>query len=105
MINAIKEVDIREIIDFVKDNIKDIYISSHYSSLQGWHYDLLLDENGGLDIAGPFSFGNMCMSTYEGTDIVLTTIPAYFEMDNFFTIDIISDSLNEDEKQEIFEKC
>lgn len=105
MINAIKEVDINEIADFVENNIKDIYISRHYSPLQGWHYDLLLDENGGLDVAGPFSLGSMCMSTYEGTDIVLTTIPAYFEMDNFFTIDVISNFLNKDEKQELFEKC
>lgn len=105
MINTIKEVDFSKIIDFVDDNVKDIYISGYYSSLQGWHYDLLLDEDGDVRIAGPFSTGSMCMSTYEETDIVLTTIPSYFEMDNFFTTNAISNSLNEDEEKELFEKC
>ena len=105
MVNTIKKVDINDIINYVDEHVKDIYVSAHYSSLQGWHYDLLLDENGDLDIAGPFSTGGMCMSTYKGTDIVLTRIPAYFEMDNFFTTDVISNSLNEDEEKELFEKC
>ena len=105
MINTIKEVDFSKIIDFVDDNVKDIYISGYYSSLQGWHYDLLLDEDGDVRIAGPFSTGSMCMSTYEGTDIVLATISAYEEFIDFFTEDDIEATLDEEDKKALFEKC
>lgn len=105
MVNTIKKVDINDIINYIDEHVKDIYVSAYYSSLQGWHYDLLLDEDGDLDIAGPFGVGSRCMSTYKGTDIVLATISAYEEFIDFFTEDDIEATLDEEDKKALFEKC
>lgn len=99
MITTINEVDMDKIIDFIDKNIKDDYISNHNSTLQGWHQDFLLDEDGNLCLTGHLSTGSMCMSTYEGTSIVLDYIPSYFEMGDWFTSEDIANSLNKDEKK------
>lgn len=106
MISTLKNIDMEEIISFIDKYIKEAYIENHDTSLQEWHQDFLLDEEGGLCLTDYLSSGNMYMSIYEGKAVILYQLPSCFEIgSDLFTIENIKNSLTEAEQKELFTKC
>lgn len=78
--------------DFMEDEVRLAFIDSFIKpSFSGWHYDIAIDWKGELSISSPLSQSTQSMESWNGDELILTSIPAYqeFEVENLITIDMI----------------
>lgn len=78
--------------DFMEDEVRLAFIDSFIKpSFSGWHYDIAIDWKGDLSISSPLSQSTQSMESWNGDELILTSIPAYqeFEVENLITIDMI----------------
>lgn len=78
--------------DFMEDEVRLAFIDSFIKpSFSGWHYDIAIDWKGDLSISSPLSQSTQSMESWNGDELILTSIPACqeFEIENLITIDMI----------------
>ena len=88
--------------NFLEKEVKPIFLKTLESTLDGWHYDILIGLDG-IKIVGLISSGNMPISVYEGKEFTLAKIPSSKE----FKLNIDTDTLNnlsEEEQEKLTER-
>lgn len=80
--------------DFMEDEVRLAFIDSFIKpSFSGWHYDIAIDWKGNLSLSSALSQGTQSMESWNGDELILTSIPACqeFEIENLITIDMIQE--------------
>lgn len=103
LFEAIKNLEMEKVIDFVDEEVKEEYINSYLkSSFQGWIHRIVLESDGNLFISGSMSSNTNFISAYEGDSIELVNIPAWQEIEgDVITFDDIA-ALTEEEKNDLW---
>ena len=103
LFEAIKNLDMEKVINFIDKEVKEAYINSFLnSSFQGWMHRIVLESDGNIFISGSMSSNTIFQSTYEGDSIELANIPAWQEIEgDVITFDDIA-ALTEEEKNDLW---
>ena len=103
MLEAIKNLDMDTVIDFVDSEVKEAYIDSYInSSFQGWIHRVMLESDGNLFISGAMSNNTSFESSFNGDSANLVNIDAWNSIEgDVITIDDINE-LTEGEKESLW---
>ena len=103
LFEAIKNLEMEKVIDFIDKEVKEAYINSFLnSSFQGWIHRIVLESDGNLFISGSMSSNTNFISAYDGDSIELVNIPAWQEIEgDVITFDDIA-ALTEEEKNDLW---
>ena len=103
LFEAIKNLDMEKVIDFVDNEVKESYINSFLnSSFQGWMHRIVLESDGNIFISGSMSNNTIFQSMYDGDSIELGNIPAWQEIEgDVITSDDIA-ALTKEEKNDLW---
>lgn len=107
LLNALKNLDIDTVINFVDSEIKEVYKETYNNPIFGWEYSIILDSNGELWSA-LLSHGSRPMSVHEGNSIVLVSINSENEVESeLVNLDIINNLTSEEREKfiEEFKMC
>ena len=107
LLNALKNLDIDTIIDFVDSEIKEVYKETYSNPIFGWTYSIILDSDGEL-WSTLLSVGSRPMSVLEGDSIILGSINSENEIEeNLITLDVINNLTSEEREKfiEEFKTC
>ncbi len=103
LLNALKNLDIDTVIDFVDSEMKEIYKKTYDNPLSGWRYEITLDADGVLSV-GLLSTGSTQMSVYEGEEVVLASIRAENGIEGDLTTSEVIDKLTSEEREKFIEE-
>ena len=103
LFEAIKNLEMEKVIDFIDKEVKEAYINSFLnSSFQGWMHRIVLEPDGNIFISGSMSNNTIFQSMYDGDSIELGNIPAWQEIEgDVITFDDIA-ALTEEEKNDLW---
>ena len=103
LFEAIKNLEMEKVIDFIDKEVKEAYINSFLnSSFQGWMHRIVLESDGNIFISGSMSNNTIFQSMYDGDSIELGNIPAWQEIEgDVITSDDIA-ALTEEEKNDLW---
>ena len=99
LFEAVKNLDMEKVINFIDKEVKEAYINSFLnSSFQGWMHRIVLESDGNIFISGSMSNNTIFQSMYDGDSIELGNIPAWQVIEgDVLTSDDIA-ALTEEEK-------
>ena len=103
LFEAIKNLEMEKVINFIDKEVKEAYINSFLnSSFQGWMHRIVLESDGNIFISGSMSNNTIFQSMYNGDSIELGNIPAWKEIEgDVITFDDIA-ALTEEEKNDLW---
>ena len=103
LLNALKNLDIDTIIDFVDNEMKEVYKETYSNPVFGWEYSIILDSNGEL-WSTLLSPGSRPMSVFEGDSVILGSINSESEIEcRLVNLDVIN-NLTEEEREKFIEE-
>ena len=103
LLNALKNLDTETIIDFVDNEMKEIYKKTYDNPLSGWRYEITLGADGVLS-AGLLSTGSTQMSVYEGEEVVLASMRAENGIEGDLTTSEVINNLTSEERERFTEE-
>lgn len=107
LLNALKNLDIDTIIDFVDSEMKEVYKETYNNPIFGWRYSIILDSNGEL-WSTLLSYGSRPMSVFEGDSVILGFINSESEIESgIVNLDVINNLTSEEREKfiEEFKAC
>lgn len=103
LLNALKNLDMETIIDFVDSEMKEVYKETYSNPVFGWGYSIILDSDGGL-WSTLLSPGSRPMSVHEGDSVILGSINSQSEVESeLVNLDVIN-NLTEEEREKFIEE-
>lgn len=107
LLNALKNLDIDTIIDFVDNEMKEVYKETYSNPVFGWEYSIILDSDGEL-WSTLLSPGSRPMAVFEGDSVILGSINSESEIESeLVNLDVINNLTNEEREKFIdeFKSC
>ena len=103
LLNALKNLDVETIINFVDNEMKEVYKKTYSNPVFGWTYSIILDSNGEL-WSTLLSPGNRPMEVFKGDSIILGSINSESEIESeLVNLDVIN-NLTEEEREKFIEE-
>ena len=103
LLNALKNLDAETIINFVDNEMKEVYKKTYSNPVFGWTYSIILDSNGEL-WSTLLSPGSRPMEVFKGDSIILGSINSESEIESeLVNLDVIN-NLTEEEREKFIEE-
>ena len=103
LLNALKNLDAKTIINFVDNEMKEVYKKTYSNPVFGWTYSIILDSNGEL-WSTLLSPGSRPMEVFKGDSIILGSINSESEIESeLVNLDVIN-NLTEEEREKFIEE-
>lgn len=103
LLNALKNLDAETIINFVDNEMKEVYKETYSNPVFGWTYSIILDSNGEL-WSTLLSPGSRPMEVFKGDSIILGSINSESEIESeLVNLDVIN-NLTEEEREKFIEE-
>ena len=80
--------------DFMEDEVRLAFQDSFTKPVwSGWHFDISINWKGELSLSSALSQGTQSMESWNGDELILTSVPAYqeFERENLITTDMVQE--------------
>ena len=102
LLNALKNLDAKTIINFVDNEMKEVYKETYSNPVFGWTYSIILDSNGEL-WSTLLSPGSRPMEVFKCDSIILGSINSESEIESeLVNLDVIN-NLTEEEREKFIE--
>lgn len=107
LLNALKNLDMETIINFVDDEMKEVYKETYSNPVFGWRYSVILNSDGELwsTLLSPSS---RPIEVFEGDSVILGSINSENEIESeLVDLDVINNLTNEEREKfiEEFKTC
>ena len=103
LLNALKNLDAETIINFVDNEMKEVYKKTYSNPVFGWTYSIILDSNGEL-WSTLLSPGSRPMEVFKGDSIILGSINSESEIESeLVNLDVIN-NLTEEEREKFIKE-
>ena len=100
LLNALKNLDAETIINFVDNEMKEVYKKTYSNPVFGWTYSIILDSDGEL-WSTLLSPGSRPMEVFKGDSIILGSINSESEIESeLVNLDVIN-NLTEEERENL----